>query len=158
MTIFAEVELKDGGKTVLLSSNNKTLEISAVVPKGVAQPVFSAEPAKPLPTSRIIKGEYPDYGKITRHALHFTEVKELRFAVSLRPGTSEAPSFVELDQWKAMDGKKSRIVTIEDEPVLSEIPLKPENINVTEGDAAALLDGDWTTVWAASTVSTARAT
>jgi len=129
MHTAAEVELKEGGETVVLSSNNKTVEMSVVVPEGIKQPMFIAEPAKPLPSSRVVKGEYPDLGKITRIALHFTGATKLRFAVSLRPGSSDASSFV---------------------PVLSEIPLALENITVTEGDAAVLLDGDWTTVWSAN--------
>jgi hypothetical protein len=152
MHTAAEVELKDGGKAAVLSSNNKTLTLTAVVPDGQVQPVFEATKAKPLPGSRVVAGEYPDEGKITRLALHFMDAKELRFAVSLRPGIStKVPPFISLADWHADAGEKLGLIakTTETLPGVAEIPLKPEAVRVTEGDAAALLDSDWTTSWSA---------
>jgi len=123
----AEVELNDDGKSATLRSNGKEVTVEVIVPQGMPMPVFTAEPARPLSTSRVIVGEYPDAGKITRLALRFDDAKELKFSVAFRPVALPAAAT----------------------PAIVEIPLSADRVTVEEGDVAALLDGDWTTVWSA---------
>ncbi|VGO22328.1 galactose-binding domain-containing protein [Pontiella sulfatireligans] len=125
----AEVELMEDGKTALLRSNGKTVRLEVIMLKGTPPPVLTAEPARPLPTSRVIVGEYPDAGKITRLALRFDDVKDLKFSVAFRP--QEQPDAQAV-------------------PAIAEIPLSVQMVRVAEGDASTLLDGDWTTVWSAN--------
>jgi len=124
----AEVELGADGKSATLRSNGEAVKVEIVVPKGAPQPKFTAEPAGPLPSSRVIKGEYPDAGKITRLALRFEGVKAAEFSVVFRPNARTARRSVPTQT----------------------IPLNEEMIKVAEGEVEALLDGDWTTVWSAN--------
>lgn len=124
----AEVELGPDGKTATLRSNGEIVEVEVVVPAGAPLPEFTAEPAGPLPMSRVVVGEYPDYGKITRLALRFDDAQELNYSVVFRP--------VERTARRAVP--------------TAEIPLTAEMISVNEGDVSAMLDGDWTTVWSAN--------
>ncbi|QHI69317.1 discoidin domain-containing protein [Tichowtungia aerotolerans] len=128
MHTAAQVELKDEGRIAVLSSNNKQVEVRVEVLEGQPQPRFVAEPARPLPTSRVVRGEYPNEGKITRLALQFPDAQELTFCVALRP----------------LDTPELRMGSVK------EIPLAAKNVRVSEGDAAALLDGDRATVWSAN--------
>ena len=121
----AEVELNDDERSATLRSNGKEVTVEVIVPAGAPRPEFTAEPAGPLPISRVIEDEYPDAGKITRLALRFGGVKEFDFSVVFRPLERTA--------------RRSIPTTL--------IPLKADMILVEEGDASALLDGDWTTVW-----------
>jgi hypothetical protein len=123
----AEVELGLDGKSAMLRSNGETVKVEVVVPNGALQPVFTVDPAGPLPSSRVVKGEYPDTGKITRLALRFDGVKDLEFSVVFIPAERTTGTAVPA----------------------AEIPLNMEMVSVEEGEVAALLDGDWTTVWSA---------
>ena len=124
----AEVEMNPDGKSATLRSNGEEVIVEVIVPAGALQPEFTAKPAGPLSSSRVVEGEYPDAGKITRLALRLDDVKELEFSVVFRPVERTAGPSVPA----------------------SLIPLTAEMISAEEGDVSALLDGDWTTVWSAN--------